>query len=372
MSELASAVPFSGGSYGFVRVTMGRFAGLTVGVCEAIDYTFYVAATALSLGAAVTNMSGLSPHLETLWMFLFYSFACVLHIRGGKFYWQLMIGYAVLQSALLFVFYFLCFSIPGFSFANNAPIEITSAAAVAPLAQNGTANGALANGTALVETSESVYFLGGVQGFFQIVPLAMWWFIGIEMAPLAAEETREPRKNVPKGMMTAVCTLIAHAFCTLFVCLSVPPGTDKLAGEGYPLNQGFAALWPGAADADSANGAWWTTFYSMPAIFSTFYGFMFGYGSTLAAAATASWRTSQRPLLCADLALCVAFVCQAVKCSRLLVRVWCPRAWVAPATAMALLGCPSSYFPRSASSAACACASCLQTTRNTQWAPPFF
>ena len=34
----------------------------------------------------------------------------------------------------------------------------------------------------------------------------MWWFIGCEMVPLAAEEVVQPRKNIAKG-----CVLLASA-----------------------------------------------------------------------------------------------------------------------------------------------------------------
>lgn len=81
--------------------------------------------------------------------------------------------------------------------------------------------------------------------------------------------------NVPRGMMAAVYTLAAHAILTLFTCLSTPGGFDTMRLLAFPLNAIFGAKWPSAS---AAGTAWWATFFSMPATYSTFYCFMYGYG----------------------------------------------------------------------------------------------
>ena len=55
------------------------------------------------------------------------------------------------------------------------------------------------------------------------------------MIPLAAEETRDPRKDIPKGMIRGVVCSIAVAFVVVFLGASMPPGIDKLAWAPFPL-----------------------------------------------------------------------------------------------------------------------------------------
>ena len=39
----------------------------------------------------------------------------------------------------------------------------------------------------------------GVGAIFFAMPFAMWLFLGIEQLPLAAEEVRDPERNIPKS-----------------------------------------------------------------------------------------------------------------------------------------------------------------------------
>ena len=39
----------------------------------------------------------------------------------------------------------------------------------------------------------------GISGIFKSLPFAIWFFLAIEEVPLAAEESMDPRRDVPKG-----------------------------------------------------------------------------------------------------------------------------------------------------------------------------
>jgi len=67
-------------------------------------------------------------------------------------------------------------------------------------------------------------------------------FVGTEMIPLAAEETRDPRKDIPKGMIRGLGVSITVAFLVLFVGASMPPGVDGLSWSATPLAPAMEAL----------------------------------------------------------------------------------------------------------------------------------
>ena len=48
----------------------------------------------------------------------------------------------------------------------------------------------------------------GVSGIFKSLPFAIWFFLAIEEVPLAAEESMDPRRDVPKGSIWAMHTLV--------------------------------------------------------------------------------------------------------------------------------------------------------------------
>eukprot|EP01100_Stratorugosa_tubuloviscum_P000531 TRINITY_DN1118_c1_g1_i4.p1 TRINITY_DN1118_c1_g1~~TRINITY_DN1118_c1_g1_i4.p1 ORF type:complete len:161 (-),score=48.52 TRINITY_DN1118_c1_g1_i4:35-517(-) len=50
LSEMASALPFSGGAYGYARATMGKTVGYCVGIAESTEYIFTVASVAVAIG----------------------------------------------------------------------------------------------------------------------------------------------------------------------------------------------------------------------------------------------------------------------------------------------------------------------------------
>jgi ethanolamine permease len=48
----------------------------------------------------------------------------------------------------------------------------------------------------------------GIEGIFKSLPFAIWFFLAIEEVPLAAEESMDPRRDVPRGSVLAMHTLL--------------------------------------------------------------------------------------------------------------------------------------------------------------------
>src|SRR5207248_9792440 len=75
----------------------------------------------------------------------------------------------------------------------------------------------------------------GISGIFKSLPFAIWFFLAIEEVPLAAEESMDPRKDVPKGSVLAQHTLVIAAALTLIFNTALPGGAFKFGASGFPL-----------------------------------------------------------------------------------------------------------------------------------------
>ena len=84
----------------------------------------------------------------------------------------------------------------------------------------------------------------GITGALAALPFAVWSFLAIEQLPLAAEESADPKRDMPKGIILGMLTLIVTAFLILFLNPSLPGvGSFALGSSGEPLLDGFRAIY---------------------------------------------------------------------------------------------------------------------------------
>jgi ethanolamine permease len=86
----------------------------------------------------------------------------------------------------------------------------------------------------------------GVTGALVALPFAVWLFLAIEQLPLAAEESHDPKRDMPRGIIAGMLTLIVSAFLVLYLNPSVVGvGSFALGKSGEPLLDGFRAIFGG-------------------------------------------------------------------------------------------------------------------------------
>jgi len=68
-------------------------------------------------------------------------------------------------------------------------------------------------------------------------------FLGTELIPVAAEDTYDPRKNIPKGLIRGMVFSITTSFLLLIVGSSMPPGLDYLYLLEYPMPAALKAVY---------------------------------------------------------------------------------------------------------------------------------
>ena len=84
----------------------------------------------------------------------------------------------------------------------------------------------------------------GINGVLATLPFAVWLFLAIEQLPLAAEESVDPKRDMPRGIILGMLTLIVSAFMIVWLNPSViGVGAFALGSPGEPLLDGFRAIY---------------------------------------------------------------------------------------------------------------------------------
>jgi len=198
LAEMSAAIPAAGGGYSFARQVMGPAGGYLTGLAVLIEYALAPAAIVIFIGSAVEALVGFNGP----WVYAaFYLVFIGIHLVGvGEALKAMMVisGLAVLAIVATAVAL-----IGSFDVANLFDI-------------------------AAAEGASSTLPLGWY-GVWAALPFAMWLFLAVEGVPLAAEEAKNPAKDVPKGIIGAMLFLLLTA---LLVVVLVPGATGaQVMGE---------------------------------------------------------------------------------------------------------------------------------------------
>jgi ethanolamine permease len=101
------------------------------------------------------------------------------------------------------------------------------------------------------------WFPFGFNGILATLPFAVWLFLAIEQLPLAAEESVDPKRDMPRGILLGMGTLIISAFMIVLLNPSVAGvGAFKLGTSGEPLLDGFRAIFGNDGAVRSSSASW--------------------------------------------------------------------------------------------------------------------
>ena len=112
----------------------------------------------------------------------------------------------------------------------------------------------------------------GISGIFKSLPFAIWFFLAIEEVPLAAEESMDPRRDVPKGSVWGMHTLLIAAILVLVFNSALPGGAFLYGASGFPLLDGLYAIF-GQSSATELLGLLF-----MIGLVASFFTIIFAYG----------------------------------------------------------------------------------------------
>jgi ethanolamine permease len=92
------------------------------------------------------------------------------------------------------------------------------------------------------EEGGSSFLPKGIAGIFPALPFAIWFYLAIEELPLAAEESHDPKRDIPRATIWGLNTLVLFAVLTLFLNTGVGGGAATIGTSATPLADGFKAI----------------------------------------------------------------------------------------------------------------------------------
>jgi ethanolamine permease len=118
-------------------------------------------------------------------------------------------------------------------------------------------------------------------GIFAAIPFAIWFFLAIEGAAMAAEEAREPKRTIPRAYIAGIVTLVALAFGTMIFAGAVGDWS-VLANINDPLPQAMKIV-------VGASSGWLhlLVWIGLLGLIASFHGIILGYSRQIFALARA-------------------------------------------------------------------------------------
>jgi ethanolamine permease len=81
----------------------------------------------------------------------------------------------------------------------------------------------------------------GYAGIFAALPFAIWFYLAIEGVAMVAEEVKDPQRNIPKGYIYGIGTLVLLALGVMFFTGGITD-PNKLSNIDYPLPESISIV----------------------------------------------------------------------------------------------------------------------------------
>jgi ethanolamine permease len=245
IAEMASLLPHTGGAYSFARSAMGPWGAYVTGLAENMEYILTPAVIVVGIGGYLGAIFGTPDAAAPLWWLAAYAVFVGLNIAGVEITFRFAVAITLVALAILVGFWL--GAIPHFDLARFA-LDVPP------------------------EPGESAWLPFGARGILAALPFAIWFYLGIEELPLAAEEAHAPERDLPKGLLLGLATLIVCSFATLVLSAGMSPGAAALAASDEPLFAGFSTITGGGI------GARVLALLAVAGLVASFHTIIFAYG----------------------------------------------------------------------------------------------
>ena len=254
MSEMATMLPTAGGGYSFARTAFGPFGGYLTGTAILIEYSIAPAAIACFIGAYCESLFGVGGWIIYLVCYLVFM---GIHLKGaGE---ALKIIFVITAIAAVALLVFIIAMIPHFNSANLFNIAVSDKAGA------------------------SAFLPMGYLGIWAAVPYAIWFFLAVEGVPLAAEETKDPTRSLPRGLIGSMLILAAFALLILFLGAGAA-GANQLKDSGAPLVDALVAVY-----GEHTWLAGFVNFVGLAGLIASFFSIIYAYSRQIFALSRAGY-----------------------------------------------------------------------------------
>lgn len=255
IAELSAALPHAGGFYSFTRSAFGPTLGFINGVSDIIEYVVTPAVVVISIAA---YMQTIFPEVPLfVWWVVYYIAFVGINILGTELTLRVGLVVTLLAVAVLAIFYVGALASGAFNWERvfNIPAD----------------------------PGASAFLPKGWYGVFAALPFGIWFYLAIEQLPLAAEESRDAVKDMPRALIWGIGTLLALSLLTLVLNSGVGGGATEVGGSAAPLDIGFRAIF-GQGVAKIA-----LTIAALAGLVASFHTIIYAYGRVLFALSRAGY-----------------------------------------------------------------------------------
>jgi len=249
-TELTTAIPHAGGPFAYSYRAFGPLGGYVAGFATLVEFVFAPPAIALAIGAYLNVQF---PALSAR------------------------------SAAVGAYFVFMALNIVGVTIAATFELVVTILAIAELLVFMGVVSGGFAwsNFTASGWGGHDTISMATVGGMFGAIPFAIWFFLAIEGAAMAAEEAKDPRRTIPRAYIAGILTLVLLAFGTMIFAGAVGDW-QRLANINDPLPQAMKIV-------VGAKSGWLhlLVWIGLLGLIASFHGIIMGYSRQIFALARA-------------------------------------------------------------------------------------
>jgi ethanolamine permease len=224
IAEMSPALPHTGGAYSFARSALGPWGGFITGLAENMEYVITPAVVVGAMGflmqdivVSLFSVTG-SPWWNSpiTWWAVFYIIFVGINYIGIKITMRFTVVINILALGIL-AFFFISVLVSG-KFDGSLLFNIKP------------------------DAGQSTFLPHGLGGIFPAIPFAIWFFLAIEELPLAAEESHDPKRDVPRATIWGISTLVLTGALTLVLNPAVDGGAAKIGVSATPLFDGFKGV----------------------------------------------------------------------------------------------------------------------------------
>ncbi|HEY5938660.1 MAG TPA: ethanolamine permease [Kofleriaceae bacterium] len=206
-AELACALPRAGGAFVYTSRAFGPHIGFIGGVAQLVEYVLAPPAIAFAIGSYVNQAHGGFPvPVVAVAAYVLFTIINIVGVRISAGFELVLTVIAVIELGV-----FAVIVLPEFSWTEFSSDPLPN----------------------------------GWGGAFAALPFAMWFYLAIEGIANVAEEAKNPQRDLPRGFLFAMATLVVIAAITLFGAVGVdgwqsvvypdPANTTKTSDSPLPM-----------------------------------------------------------------------------------------------------------------------------------------
>ncbi|MDR3437005.1 ethanolamine permease [Telmatospirillum sp.] len=251
-TELTTAIPHAGGPFAYSYCAFGPLGGFVAGFATLIEFVFAPPAIALAIGAYLNvQFPGLDPKLAAVGAYVVFMGLNIAGVTIAATFELLVTILAIIELLV-----FMGVVSPGFSWSS--------------FVDKGWAGG-------------NAFSSSSIGGIVAAIPFAIWFFLAIEGAAMAAEEAKDPKRTVPMAYIAGILTLVVLAFGTMVFAGAVGDWS-ALSNINDPLPQAMKLV-------VGENSGWlhMLVWIGLFGLIASFHGIIMGYSRQIFALARAGF-----------------------------------------------------------------------------------